>query len=82
MKEFIAIISLTILLAFGATVLVPVIIYPLNYVSCKINADARDIKNWSTSLDKCYFEIDGKMINSVNYDKVVFGNTLNIREGE
>ena len=40
------------------------------------------LKNWSTSLDKCYFEIDGKMINSVNYDKVVFGNTLNIREGE
>lgn len=79
MKEFIAVVSITILAVFVVTVLVPVVIYPLNYVSCKIDADARDIKNWSTSLDKCYFEIDGKMINSVNYDKVVFGNTLNIK---
>ena len=79
MKEFIAVVSITILAVFVVTVLVPVVTYPLNYVSCKIDADARDIKNWSTSLDKCYFEIDGKMINSVNYDKVVFGNTLNIK---
>ena len=79
MKEYIAVVSITILAVFVVTVLVPVVIYPLNYVSCKIDADARDIKNWSTSLDKCYFEIDGKMINSVNYDKVVFGNTLNIK---
>ena len=79
MKEYIAVVSIIILAVFVVTVLVPVVIYPLNYVSCKIDADARDIKNWSTSLDKCYFEIDGKMINSVNYDKVVFGNTLNIK---
>ena len=48
----------------------------------QIDAEARDIKSWNTSLEECYFELNGKMINADNYDKVVFGNTLNIKEGE
>ena len=79
MKDVLVIIGITILALVSVTLVVPVIIYPLNYVSCKVDAEARDIKNWSTSLEECYFELDGKMINSVNYDKVVFGNTLNIK---
>ena len=79
MKDVLVIIGITILALFGTTIVVPAIIYPLNYVSCKVDAEARDIKNWSTSLEECYFELDGKMINADNYDKVVFGNTLNIK---
>ena len=79
MKDVLVVISITILALVGVTLVVPVIIYPLNYVSCKVDAEARDIKNWSTSLEECYFELDGKMINADNYDKVVFGNTLNIK---
>ena len=79
MEDVLVIIGITILALVGVTVVVPVIIYPLNYVSCKVDAEARDIKNWSTSLEECYFELDGKMINADNYDKVVFGNTLNIK---
>lgn len=79
MKDVLVVIGITILALVGVTVVVPVIIYPLNYVSCKVDAEARDIKNWSTSLEECYFELDGKMINADNYDKVVFGNTLNIK---
>ena len=79
MEDVLVVIGITILALVGVTVVVPVIIYPLNYVSCKVDAEARDIKNWSTSLEECYFELDGKMINADNYDKVVFGNTLNIK---
>ena len=79
MKDVLVVIGITILALVGVTVVVPVIIYPLNYVSCKVDAEARDIKNWSTSLEECYFELDGKMINADNYDKAVFGYTLNIK---
>ena len=79
MKDVLVVIGITILALVGVTVVVPVIIYPLNYVSCKVDAEARNVKNWSTSLNECYFELDGKMINADNYDKVVFGNTLNIK---
>ena len=79
MKDVLVVIGITILALVGVTVVVPVIIYPLNYVSCKVDAEARDIKNWSTSLEECYFDLNGKMINADNYDKVVFGNTLNIK---
>ena len=82
MKDVLVIIGITISALVSVTLVVPVIIYPLNYVSCKVDAEARDIKNWSTSIEECYFELDGKMINADNYDKVVFGNTLNIKEGE
>ena len=82
MRDVLVIIGITILALFGTTIVVPAIIYPLNYVSCKIDAEARDIKSWNTSLEECYFELNGKMINADNYDKVVFGNTLNIKEGE
>ena len=79
MKDVLVVIGITILALVGVTVVVPVIIYPLNYVSCKVDAEARNVKNWNTSLNECYFELDGKMINADNYDKVVFGNTLNIK---
>ena len=79
MKDVLVIIGITILALVSVTVVVPVIIYPLNYVSCKVDAEARNVKNWNTSLNECYFELDGKTINADNYDKVVFGNKLNIK---
>ena len=55
-------------------------IYAVNYVDCQSVANARGILKFSTSIDQCFLEYQGKMVNAKSYDQIVFGNTLTVKK--